>query len=112
MAAPAPKMVPGLNQNVNFRGQVFHVQTEDSGTAHPHLVTHVFAGGTILATRKSSYDHLLAEPDLESRVRALMDHQHKALLRDLIEGRLGTDPIGDKTLDEAIQGHLDGQIGK
>lgn len=41
-----------------------------------------------------------------------MDHQHKALLRDLIEGRLGTDPIGDKTLDEAIQGHLDGQIGK
>lgn len=112
MAAPAPKMVPGLNQNVTFRGQLFHVQTEDSGTAHPHLVTHLFAGGTVLATRRTSYGHLLGEPDLESRVRALMDEQHKAMLRDLIDEGLGTPPAGEKRLDEAARAHLDGQIGK
>jgi hypothetical protein len=35
---------------------MFHIQTEDSGIRHPHVITHLFAdGGRILKTTKTSY---------------------------------------------------------
>jgi hypothetical protein len=74
----------GFNHNVTHRGRVYHVQTEDSGVSKPQVITHLFVGGTILATKKSSYAHLTNEPDLYARVRALMEAQHKEMLRDLV----------------------------
>ncbi len=41
-------MVPGFNHNVKYKGQVFHVQTEDSGVENPHIITHLFLGGNIV----------------------------------------------------------------
>ena len=39
----------GFNNNVRHKGRVFHIQTEDSGIKHPHIITHLFAdGGRIL----------------------------------------------------------------
>jgi predicted Zn-dependent protease len=35
----------GFNNNIKFRDQVFHVQTEDSGLDQPHIITHLFADG-------------------------------------------------------------------
>src|SRR5437773_1302277 len=35
----------GFNNNVKYQGQVFHVQTEDSGLDAPHVITHLFADG-------------------------------------------------------------------
>jgi hypothetical protein len=86
----------GYNHNVRHRGLVFHVQTEDSGIVNPHLFTHLFFGGTILATRKLVYDNEAAEESVKS----LMQAQHKAVLRDLkrnvfddkIEQYLGHEP--------------------
>src|SRR6266849_5163165 len=46
----------GYNHNIQFHGQVFHVQTEDSGAQHARLFTHLFVGGTILASKKHEYD--------------------------------------------------------
>jgi len=85
-------MLPGFNTNVRHGGALFHVQTEDSGKAHPHVITHLYHGGTILASEKSSYADVVDAPDLPVRVRELMDSQHHAMLK-----RLGT---GD--LDEQI----------
>jgi hypothetical protein len=69
----------GYNHNVRHRGLVFHVQTEDSGIVNPHIFTHLFHGGTILATRKLVYDNGAAD----ETVKALMQAQHKAVLKDL-----------------------------
>ncbi len=69
----------GYNHNVRYRGIVFHVQTEDSGTSNPHVFTHLFHGGVILSTRKLVYDSDAAEESVKS----LMQAQHKAVLRDL-----------------------------
>ena len=55
MAQPTKKMVVGFNHNINYKGRVYHVQTEDSGIGNPHLITHLFVGGNILASKKSSY---------------------------------------------------------
>src|SRR5262245_42253601 len=72
----------GFNHNVRHLGRVYHVQTEDSGVRNPHLFTHVFFGGTILATKKVVYD-MGAD---ELMVRALMQKQHKDMLRELKAG--------------------------
>lgn len=78
----------GFNTNFRYRDVVFHVQTEDSGRANPHVITHLFHGGNILASVKSDYSDLLVEADLEAAVRKLMETQHKAMLKQLSRGEL------------------------
>ncbi len=85
--APAPrKMVAGFNHNVQYQGRVYHVQTEDSGVENPHVITHLFVGGNILASQKTGYGAFLGSPDLERRVREVMERQHKEMLRRLVSG--------------------------
>ena len=74
--------VMGFNHNVRHLGRTYHVQTEDSGVKNPHLFTHVFFGGTILATKKVVYD---SGAD-EVMVRALMQKQHKDMLKEFKAG--------------------------
>jgi hypothetical protein len=69
----------GYNHNVRYRGLVFHVQTEDSGVLSPHLFTHLFHEGVIVSTRKLVYDAGASE----EAIKALMQAQHKAVLKDL-----------------------------
>ena len=85
MAAPR-NFVTGFNHNIKHRGQVFHVQTEDSGAEIAAITTHLFVGGTILSSRRHTYAELRQLPDLRDRVRALMEEQHKAMLRSLVRG--------------------------
>ncbi len=80
------KMVVGFNHNVKHRGQTFHVQTEDSGLENPHVVTHLFVGGNVVASKKTSYSALLGVNDLAQVVRGLMEEQHKEMLRNLVDG--------------------------
>jgi hypothetical protein len=87
----------GYNHNVRHRGLIFHVQTEDSGVQNPHLFTHLFHGGVIISTRKLLYDNGSAE----EVVKALMQSQHKAVLKDLKAG----------TFDEKIDRYLAGTPG-
>ena len=85
-AASKKKMVVGFNHNIKHNGKVYHVQTEDSGTDNPHVITHLFVGGNILASRRSSYSHLMGHPNLEVQVRSMMELQHKEMLRSLTSG--------------------------
>jgi hypothetical protein len=85
----------GYNHNFKHRGLVFHVQTEDSGVSNPHIFTHLFHGGVILSSRKLDYD---AEAS-EEAVKALMQSQHKAVLKDLKQGTF------DDKIDEYLGDH-------
>jgi hypothetical protein len=76
----------GFNHNVKYKGKIFHVQTEDSGVSNPHITTHLFEGGNILATKKTSYADIIQAENLPDIVRELMQEQHKAMLRNLING--------------------------
>jgi hypothetical protein len=93
--------VLGYNHNVRYGAMMWHVQTEDSGVHNPHIFTHLFHDGTILATKKLDYD-----PTSEvTTVQKLMQSQHKLMLRELkagnfdakIESRYG--PIKRETGD-------------
>lgn len=96
---PVAKRSPilGYNHNVRYRGLVWHVQTEDSGLANPHLFTHLFYGGVIVSTRKLVYD---AGAD-EGAIKALMQAQHKAVMKDLKRGHF----------DDKIDQYLGGTAG-
>jgi len=95
-------MQSGFNTNIRHRGVLFHVQTEDSGRANPHVISHLFHGGNIMASEKRDYSAELDSESLEDVVRRLMESQHKALLRQLRAGdhdaviqlRLGADVFG------------------
>ena len=84
MSTSAP--VVGFNHNVKHGQRVYHVQTEDSGLPHAHFITHLFLGGNIVATQKSSYADRASDPDLPKVVRAMMEEQHKNMLRRLVAG--------------------------
>ena len=100
-------MLSGFNTNLRHRGVLFHVQTEDSGRANPHIISHLFHGGNILASRKTEYAAMLESEALPDKVREMMETQHKEMLRGLIRGdyddkiieRLGSDVFGAATAD-------------
>ncbi|MGA9654767.1 MAG: hypothetical protein WBV96_12735, partial [Polyangia bacterium] len=90
MGKPIRSPLLGYNHNVRYGGRILHVQTEDSGPANPHLFTHLFFEGSILATKRCEYDAASAEDG----VRELMQVQHKEILKELKQG-LYDDRLGD-----------------
>ena len=91
-------MITGCNTNVLYRGKQFHVQTEDSGRANPHIISHVYHGGTIIASEKSSYGDRVDAEELDIKVRAKIELQHKTMLKRLTGGEL------DEVIDERLGG--------
>jgi ketol-acid reductoisomerase len=79
-------MVLGFNHNVTYKGEVFHVQTEDSGVKNPHIITLLYRGGVILCSKKTSYADILRMDNLETVVEELMKAQHKEIMRRLKSG--------------------------
>ena len=84
--AAEKQMVPGFNHNVKHGGTPYHVQTEDSGIGNPRIITHLFVGGNVIASKKTSYEDIVGAENLAQVVRELMEEQHKEMLRNLISG--------------------------
>ncbi len=87
MPAKTRSPLLGYNHNLKYKGRVYHVQTEDSGVRTPHVFTHLFYDGTILATKRTDYADLLDAPDSEKQVRHIMQEQHKDMMKELLRGR-------------------------
>lgn len=94
----------GYNHNIAHRGRVYHVQSEDSGTAKSHIYTHVFVDGTIIATNKVNYDPQGA--DLATQVVALMQASHKKMIKQLRGGEL------DQKIEVLLGGHPEAVKGE
>lgn len=83
----------GYNTNVRHKGKVYHIQTEDSGLQHPHIITHLFAdGGRIVASRKTSYAEHVGSATYAVTVKKLMQDQHKAMFIALRDGEYDDEP--------------------
>jgi len=84
--ADVKRMVTGFNHNIKHGGKAYHIQTEDSGLGNPHITTHLFVGGNILASKKTGYADIIGAENLAQVVRELMEEQHKEMLRNLVNG--------------------------
>ena len=104
-------MITGYNTDVRHGNRVFHVQTEDKGLSNPKIETLIYVGGEILDSYRSSYEDLTSNPPLtESVVQGRMDEQHRAIIRDIKNGKYDLTPpdmleqqaFNDRPLDQAI----------
>ncbi|MCX7944983.1 MAG: hypothetical protein N2746_10800 [Deltaproteobacteria bacterium] len=86
-------MQPGFNHNIKYKDLIFHIQTEDNGEENPLIISHIFIGGNIIATKKTDYSHLLGKKDITAQVRAIMENQHKELIKELITGKYDNHPL-------------------
>jgi hypothetical protein len=87
----------GFNNNVRHKNRVFHIQTEDSGVKHPHIITHLFMdGGRILKSVKKSYAEHVGTDGMQDTVRQMMKEQHKAMFIALRDGQF------DAVVDEQV----------
>jgi len=106
-----PAVITGFNTNIRHRGKLFHVQTEDSGRSNPHVISHLYFGGTILASQKTEYRERVTSHDVDDHVRQLMESQHKAMLKllrageydEIILERLGGETAEGSTTSPSIQ---------
>jgi hypothetical protein len=85
-------MSSGFNTDIKVGEQVFHVQTEDRGPAHPIIDTAVYQNGRILHRRAFNYSELsrsdsFTVEDLRFRV----EEQHRAVIEDIRSGVLDTE---------------------
>ncbi len=103
MAFRAPLL--GYNTNVRHKGKLYHIQTEDSGIDHPHVITHLFAdGGRIVASKKTSYAERVGSEGLADQVKKLMQAQHKMMfiaLRDGVYDEDGSEAPAPEKMDGA-----------
>jgi hypothetical protein len=93
----------GYNNDVEYRGKTFHIQTEDRGVEAAEIESQIFHAGAILDTSIISYEKVLAEEDdvdkRIAKVRAMMGANHKSLYRKLTKGEydefVGLEPLAD-----------------
>ena len=102
-------MITGFNTDVKYRGVVYHVQTEDKGTANPLIETLIYKGGEILGSRRLPYGDLVKGDD-EPAITKLMEDQHKGVIMDVKRGRYDADEgrtvMEDLSLDELVLAYL------
>ena len=82
-------MLIGFNNDVEYRGKTFHIQTEDHGEGDPRIETQLFFSGAILDTVITSYEETLEGydgPEAEERIRAQMKASHRSLYKKLMAG--------------------------
>lgn len=81
-------MITGYNTDVDFEGVTYHVQTEDKGLSNPIIMSLVYDRGTILASKRSPYDDLVAEGFDEVLLEERLNRQHKLMCAAIKAGRL------------------------
>lgn len=81
-------MITGYNTDVENGGVVYHVQTEDKGLENPIVMSLVYAGGAILAAKRSSYADLIAAGFEETALAERLRRQHRLICAAIHSGRI------------------------
>ena len=81
-------VITGFNTDIEHEGVIYHVQTEDKGLARPIILSLVYDRGTILASKRSPYDDLLAGEFDEEQLAARLQRQHRLICAAIQAGRI------------------------
>jgi hypothetical protein len=81
-------VITGFNTDIEYQGVTYHVQTEDKGVATPLILSLVYDKGTILASKRSPYNDLIAEGFDEKTLTERLQKQHKLICAAVRAGRL------------------------
>jgi hypothetical protein len=81
-------VITGFNTDIEHDGVVYHVQTEDKGLDTPIILSLVYAGGTILASKRSPYEDLIAAGFSDEVLAERLKRQHKLICAAIHSGRI------------------------
>lgn len=81
-------MITGFNTDIEYNGVVYHVQTEDKGLASPLILSLVYSGGAILASKRSPYEDLIASGFDEEALSQRLKRQHRLICAAINAGRI------------------------
>ena len=81
-------MITGFNTDIEYQGVVYHVQTEDKGLDSPLILSLVYAGGAILASKRSRYEDLIEAGFNEEVLTQRLQRQHRLICAAINAGRL------------------------
>ena len=81
-------VITGFNTDIEHEGVTYHVQTEDNGRSKPIILSLVYNGGTILASKRSRYDDLLVSNFNESTLAERLSKQHRLICAAVQAGRI------------------------
>jgi hypothetical protein len=81
-------VISGYNTDIEYEGTVYHVQTEDKGLDMPMILSLVYTGGEILASKRSSYEDIIAAGFDENVLADRLHRQHKLICAAILAGRI------------------------
>jgi hypothetical protein len=81
-------VITGFNTDIEHNGTVYHVQTEDKGLDSPIILSLVYVGGTILASKRSPYEDLIATGFSDEVLAERLKRQHRLICAAINSGRI------------------------
>ncbi len=81
-------MITGFNTDIEHDGVVYHVQTEDKGLETPLILSLVYSGGAILASKRARYEDLIASGFSDEALSERLTRQHKLICAAIHAGRI------------------------
>jgi len=84
---PEP-VITGFNTDVPFEGVTYHVQTEDKGLDSPLILSLVYVGGAIIASKRTPYEDLISKGFDEQTLTERLQRQHKLICAAIKSGRV------------------------
>ena len=96
-------MLAGYNTNISYKGVTYHIQTEDSGTKNPIILTLLYSKGAILTSKKTSYANIVNDQDYREKIKELMKQQHKTMIKELLSGRYTGKYTSEKETEEPTE---------
>jgi len=81
-------VITGFNTDIEHDGVVYHVQTEDKGLKTPMILSLVYVGGTILASKRTPYKDLVAKGFSDEVLSERLSRQHRLICAAIHAGRV------------------------
>lgn len=81
-------MILGFNTDIEYGGVTYHVQTEDKGLNSPLILSLIYTGGTILASKRTPYEDLIAAGFDEKILADRLNRQHNLICAAVRAGRI------------------------
>jgi len=81
-------VITGFNTDIPYNGTTYHVQTEDKGLETPLILSLVYVGGAIIASKRTYYTDLVESGFDEKTLAERLQRQHKLICAAIRAGRI------------------------
>jgi len=81
-------VITGFNTDIQHQGVTYHVQTEDKGLETPLILSLVYVGGAIIASKRTLYEDLISKGFDEKVLIERLQRQHKLICAAINAGRV------------------------